>query len=154
MATIISDGASEDLIRAFVQFGCAEGHMKTVLEKLTSGLENGTIEGEDVAAHITDVLDEIDAIAELRRGVMLHLLETYDGDKDYWCTVKHLGVGAYTLFEAYQATGDGKILDMAMGANKRFIKALTHFLKTEITECAACFSDIIKAKGGAGDGTM
>lgn len=153
MATIVSDGAAEDMIRAFVQFGCAEGHLKTQLEKLTAGLEYGTIESEGVAEHITDVLNELDEVAELRRGVMLRLMKDYDGDKDYWCSVKHLGVGAYTLFEAYQATGDGEILDMAINANKRFVKAVTRFLKTEISDCAACLGDILKA-GGQKDGTM
>ena len=153
MATIIADGAAEDMIRSFVQFGCTEIHLKTQLEKLTSGLEYGTIEGEDVAEQITDLLDELDQVAELRRMVMLRLLKDYDGDKDWWCSVKHLGVGAYTLFEAYQATGDGEILDMAMNANRRFIKAMTRFLKTEISDCAACFGDILKA-GGQKDGTM
>lgn len=148
-----SDGIAEDMIRSFVQIGCAEVHAKTLLEKYQAQLENGLIDvtnSEVVQAQldkIDDTVQEISSLAQLRRGIMLRLFEQNDGDKDYWCEVKHLGIGAYTLFEAYQASDDDPtLLNLATEANKRFIKALTHFLGVPITECASCFSDMLKAK--------
>ena len=148
-----SDGIAEDMIRSFVQIGCAETHAKTLLEKYQAQLENGIIDvtkPEVVQAQvekIDDTVQEITSLAQLRRGIMLRLFELFDGDKDYWCEVKHLGIGAYTLFEAYQASDDDPtLLNLANEANKRFIKALTRFLGVPITECASCFSDILKAQ--------
>lgn len=148
-----SDGIAEDMIRSFVQIGCAETHAKTLLEKYQAQLENGLIDvtKPDVVQaqveKIDDTVQEINSLAQLRRGIMLRLFELFDGDKDYWCEVKHLGIGAYTLFEAYQASDDDPtLLNLANEANKRFIKALTRFLGVPITECASCFSDILKAQ--------
>lgn len=153
MGNIQSDGTAEDLIRSFVQVGCAELHAKTLLEKANAELENGLIDIYDTTAvqkqteKITYITEEIDNLAELRRSLMLRLFEMYDGDKSWWCMVKHLGIGAYTLFEAYQASdNDSELLDMALAANRRFISALTQFLGLEITECAACFADALKGK--------
>ena len=150
---IQSDGVAEDLIRSFVQVGCAEVHAKTILEKYNAQLENGLINLDDNKAvleqtdKITAITDELNNLAELRRSLMLRLFSMYDGDKDYWCLVKHLGIGAYTLFEAYQASEDDpELYTLALEANKRFIYSLTHFLGVEITECAACFADILKSE--------
>lgn len=152
---IQSDGIAEDLIRAFVQVGCAEIHTKTLVEKYNAQLENGLIDLEDSGAvlrqtdKITAVTEELNNLAELRRSLMLQLFNMYDGDKDYWCLVKHLGIGAYTLFEAYQASEDDtELYTLALEANSRFINALSHFLGTEITSCSACFGDILKSMGG------
>lgn len=153
MANIQSDGAAEDMIRAFVQVGCSEVHMKTLLEKYNAELEEGIIDiyNKEVVdkqlEKIEETTKEVNDLAEVRRGIMLRLFDMYNGDKDYWCVVKHLGIGAYTLFEAYQASDDdSELLNLALEANKRFIKALTHFLGVEVTECAACFADILKAR--------
>lgn len=149
-----SSGIAEDLIRAFVQIGCAEGHAKTLLEKTAAELENGLIDLENKelvekqVEHINDLTDEINSLAELRRDMMRYLQKMYpDGDKNYWCMVKHLGVGAYTAFEVYQASDDDPdLLNMALEANKRFTKALTHFLGIEVTSCASCVADALKGK--------
>lgn len=150
---IQADGKAEDLIRAFVQVGCAETHAKTLVEKYNAQLENGLIDLSDNKAvmeqtdKITATTEELNNLAELRRSLMLQLFNMYDGDKDYWCMVKHLGIGAMTLFEAYQASEDDpELYTLALEANSRFINALTHFLGTEITSCAACFSDYIRSK--------
>lgn len=150
-----SDGIAEDMIRSFVQIGCAELHAKTLLEKYQAQLENGLIDVTDpkvVEAHnlkIDDTIEEIALLAETRRGIMLRLFDMYHGDKDYWCLIKHIGIGAYNLFEAYQASDDdASLLNLANEANKRFIKALSHFLGVTVTECASCFSDILKAQKG------
>lgn len=147
---IVQDGASEDLIRAFVQIGCAEIHAKTILEKAEAEAEEGIIDLEDEEAverqmkKISEVEEEINDLAELRRRTMLRLFDMYKGDKDYWCMVKHVGTGAYTLFEAYEATGDPMLYELALDANKAFIRSLTHFLGVEITSCAACFADMLR----------
>lgn len=148
-----SDGIAEDMIRSFVQAGCAETHAKTLLEKAYAQMENGMLDVfdekamEEHTAKIDELTEELSALAELRRSIMLKLFSMYDGDKDYWCMVKHLGIGAYTLFEAYQASDDDpELFNMALEANKRFIKALSRFLGTEVTECAACFADMLKGE--------
>ena len=150
MATTNGDGAAEDQIRAFVQFACAEGHAKTILEKAESELENTDPEDEEtcqkLVEKISSMSEELGYIAEMRRAIMLKLFNEYQGDKDYWCMVKHLGSGAYTLFEAYQATEDPETYDLAIEANKCFVRAISHFLGVEIVDCAACLSDILKAK--------
>lgn len=148
-----SDGIAEDMIRSFVQAGCAEIHAKTLLEKYQAQLENGIIDvtNEKVVQEqiekIDDTVQEIAALAQLRRGIMLKLFNMYQGDKDYWCMTKHLSISAMCAFEAYQASDDDPdLLNLATEANKRFIKALTHFLGIPITECSSCFSDLLKAQ--------
>lgn len=152
--TIIADGMAEDLIRAFVQAGCAELHMKTLVEKYNAQVENGLIDLTDNEAvqkqidKITSATDELNEFAETRRSLMLILKDMYDGDPDYWCVVKHAGLAMYCAFEAYQASEDDQgLYTVYLETNKRFIKALTHFLGVEITDCAACFADILKSKG-------
>lgn len=149
-----ADGIAEDLIRSIVQTGCAEVHAKTLYEKTLGELEEGIVDVDDpevVGKHVAkldELTEEINALAELRRKTMVCLYEMYEGDKTYWCQIKHIGIASYTLFEAYQASDDDKeLLDLAMSANKAFIRALSHFLGVEITECAACFADMVKSKG-------
>lgn len=152
--TIMADGIAEDLIRSFVQIGCAESHAKTLVEKYNAQLENGLIDLDDNAAvlkqmdKITAITEELNNLAELRRSIMLRLFNLFDGDRDYWCMIKHLGVGAYTLFEAYQASeDDAELYTLALEANKRFVWALSQFLGMEPVDCAACFADMLKSKG-------
>ena len=154
-----SDGIAEDMIRSFVQVGCAELHAKTLLEKFSAELENGIVDVNDekvVKAQlekIDDITEEIDSLAGLRRSIMLRLFEMYDGDKNYWCLIKHLGTASMTMFEAYQASDDDtELLNLALEANKRFIKALSRFLGVEPTQCSACFADAVKGiKHGKGN---
>lgn len=154
MATVIQDGTTEDLIRTFQQLACTEGHLKTLIEKYQSEMQNGLIEVEKDEirkAHVeklNDAIDELNDIAELRRAVMLTIMKGYDGaDKNYWCAVKHLSAAAYCAFEAYQASdNDALLLNIWLETNARFVKAMTRWLGTEITSCAACFSDILKGE--------
>lgn len=150
-----SDSLAEDLIRAFVQVGCTEIHLKTLLEKALSQMENGLIEVEKpevLQSHtekINELTEEITANANIRRRMMLKLFEMYDGDKDYWCVVKHLGIAGMTAWEVYQASDDDPaLLEIAVDTNKRFIKALSRFLGVTVVECSACFGDILRAKKG------
>lgn len=146
-----SDGMAEDLIRSIVQMGCAEVHAKTLYEKTVAEMENGLIDVEDeevLQAHLKKtetILDEIEHYASIRRRMMLYLFDMFDGDKSYWCEIKHLGIAAYTLFEAYEASdGEVELLDLAMEAQKAFVRAMCAFLGKEITDCAACFAEMIK----------
>ena len=147
-----SSGLSEDLIRAFVQVGCAETHAKTILEKVNAELENGILTDQDdieeAVLHIDDLVKEISLLAELRRNMMRTLQSMYpDGDKSYWCMVKHLGLAMFAAFEVYQASDDDPdLLNMALETNARFTHALSRFLGTEITSCAACFHDMMREK--------
>ena len=145
-------GYAEDLIRSYIQFGCAEIHAKTLYEKTTAELENGMIDVEDAEAlqsHLDRAQmfrDDINEYASIRRDIMRNLMDMFpNGDKSMWCQAKHLGIGMMTLFEAYQGSDDDvELLHMAYEANKAFTKAMTRFLGIEISDCASCFSDALK----------
>ncbi|MBP1045088.1 hypothetical protein I6N96_02260 [Enterococcus sp. BWM-S5] len=148
-----TDGLAEDLIRSFVQIASVEMHAKTLLEKRTSELENGLIdiEQEDILEEqlnkITELKEDIHELAELRRNDMLYLFELYKskGEKEQWCTVKHLGIAMMTAFESWQASNkDEELLSAYLKKNQLFVRSLSRFLGVEITECAACFADSLK----------
>lgn len=151
-----TSGIGEDLLRTIVQLASAELHAKTLMEKARAELENGLVDLSD-----TDVLnnqiekvkqftEDINEYAQLRRRTMLKLFSMFeDGDKDMWCQIKHLGSAMMTAFEAYEASDDDvELADLAYDINKEFIKATSRFLGTEITDCASCFSDFLKAERG------
>lgn len=146
-------GIAEDMIRSYVQFGCAEIHAKGLYEKATAELDNGLIDvtnEEDLQiqlAKIDNYRADIETYANLRRSVMRKLFSMFEGNKEMWCQAKHLGIGAMTLFEAYEASDDDpELLLMAYEANKAFIRVMSRFLGTEITDCAACFADALKGE--------
>lgn len=142
-----SDGIAEDLIRAFVQYGSAEMHLKTLVEKTLAKIENPSPDDGDLIPLLTDYEEQLDEMASLRRKTMLSLFKLYNGNKDNWCLVKHLGIGAMQMFEAYQASdNDADLYNLWIESNKAFIKALCGFLGVEITDCAACFADMLKEK--------
>lgn len=145
-------GMAEDMIRSYVQFGCAEIHAKGLFEKAQAELENGLIDVTD-----TEQLDaqrekceqyraDIETYANLRRGIMRRLFELFEnGNREMWCQMKHLGIGAMCIFEAYEASdNDPELLYLALCANKAFVNATSRFLGVEITSCAACLSDALK----------
>jgi len=144
-------GQAEDLIRSYVQFGCAEIHAKGLYEKADAELENGLIDVEDEEVlqkqleKLEQYKEDITTYANLRRGIMRKLFSMFDGNREMWCQAKHLGIGAMTLFEAYQASDDDpELLMMCIEANKAFTFAMSRFLGTELTSCAACFADALK----------
>lgn len=146
-------GMAEDMIRSFVQFGSAEIHAMNLYYKTTAELENGYINVEDnevLQKHLDkceQYRKDIETYANLRRSVMRHLFQMFDGDKDTWCLVKHLGIGAMTIFEAYEASdNDLELLNLSYEANKAFVLAMTRFLGVEISDCAACLSDSLKGE--------
>ena len=145
-------GIAEDLIRSYVQFGCAEIHAMGLYYKITAEMENGLV---DVA--IPTILQEciekangyqadIETYASLRRNIMRKLLSMFENsNKDMWCQAKHLGIGAMTLFEAYQASDDDPdLLNLAYEANEAFVMAISRFLGVEVTSCASCLSDALR----------
>ena len=145
-------GFAEDLIRSYVQFGCSEIHAMNLYYKSVAEMENGLIDVEDTEtlnAHIekaTGYQEDIETYANMRRGIMRKLMALFDeADKDMWCQAKHLGIGAMTLFEAYEGSNnDLELLNMAYEANKAFVRAVSRFLGVELTDCAACLSDALK----------
>lgn len=141
-----SDTMAEDMLRTITQLACSESHLKTLIEKHTGDMENGVItDFEKANEKIDNMVDELSSIAELRRRMMKNLFDMYEGDASYWCQIKHLAVAAYTAFEAYQASDDDvELYDMFIEINSEFIRACSHFLGTEITQCAACFGDMLK----------
>lgn len=154
MATnrLSESGHSEDLIRSYIQFGCAEVHAKTLYEKATSELENGLVDVTDEEllqkqlAKCDAYKEDMNEYADMRRDIMRKLLDMFpDGDRNLWCQAKHLGIGAMQLWESYIGSEDDvELLTMAYEANRLFIKAMTRFLGIEWTDCASCFSDSMK----------
>lgn len=149
-----SSGIAEDLIRAFVQMGCAEVHLKTLYEKTLAEMENGIVDVEDAEIRMKwmekaeSYREDLIASADLRRRMMLSCFEMFeDGDKDVWCMVKHLGISSMCAWETWQASDDDpELLDIAIESNKLFTKYLTQFFGMEITSCASCLSDMLKGK--------
>lgn len=147
-----SSGMAEDLIRAFVQMGCSEVHLKTLYEKTLAEMENGIVDVSDkeilqkyiekANSYREDLIDT----AQLRRRMMIKCFELFDGgDKDVWCMVKHLGISNMCAWETWQASDDDpELLDIAVESNKLFTKYLARFLGMEITDCASCLSDYLK----------
>lgn len=157
-----TSGLAEDLIRTIVQLGAAEMHLKSLYEKNLAEMENGIVDldnPESVNKHIeksNNYRESMIETADLRRRSMLTLFKMFDGDKDAWCNVKHLGIASMTAFESWQASDDDpELLDLAVETNKAFIKAITQFLGMEITSCASCLADFLKAdhKGDDSNGT-
>lgn len=146
-------GQAEDMIRAYVQFGCAEIHAMGLFYKANAEIENGMIDVGDreilekQTQKIEQYQKDIDAFANLRRSIMRKLFSMFDGDKDMWCQAKHLGIGAMTLFEAYEASdNDMELMMLCIEANKAFTSAMSRFLGMEITDCSACFADMLKGE--------
>ena len=144
-------GMAEDMIRAYVQFGCAEIHAMGLFYKANAEMENGMIDVGDTnvllehTEKIEQYQNDIEQYANLRRSVMRKLFAMFDGNKDMWCQAKHIGIGAMTLFEAYEASdNDMELMMLCIEANKAFTSAMSRFLGMEITDCAACFADMLK----------
>lgn len=157
-------GKAEDLLRSIVQIGCAEVHAMTLYFKVESQLEHGLVDVEDPevlqkAIEKADMFrEDINTYADLRRRMTKALLDMFESDgKDplMWCQIKHLGIAMYTAFETYEASdNDPELLLIAYDTNKAFTKAVTRFLGVEISDCASCMSDSLKAeKGEDSDGT-
>lgn len=149
-----SSGAGEDLIRAFVQMGCAEVHLKTLYEKFIAEVENGLLDEGSLENRISveekekQLRENLIQAAQLRRQMMLKCFEMFEGgDTDAWCMVKHLGISNMCAWETWQASDDDpELLNIAVESNKLFTKYLTQFLGMEITSCASCLSDYLKGK--------
>lgn len=148
-----TDGLAEDLIRSFVQMSVVEMHIKSLIEKKSSEMAEGMVDPEDTEAvlkyveELTELENELVTVAQLRRDDMLYLYRMYgaEGDKKQWCLVKHYGIAMMTAFEVYQASDNDAELQFAyLEKNKLFTKALSKFLGVGITECAACFADMLK----------
>ena len=83
-------GASEDLLRAIVQMGCAEIHAMGLYYKTQAEMENGLIDVTDsdiLNAHLERAemfREDIETYATLRRQMTTSLFNRFDGgDKDY-----------------------------------------------------------------------
>ena len=145
-------GLAEDMMRSYVQFGCAEIHAMGLYYKTTAEMENGLVDVsvpnilQECIEKADAYQEDIETYANLRRSIMRKLMGMFEnGNKDMWCQAKHLGIGAMTLFEAYQASdNDPELLNLAYEANKAFVKAISRFLGVEITDCSACLSDSLK----------
>ena len=146
-------GLAEDLLRSIVQMGCAEVHAITLYFKIESQLEHGLVDvtDPDILHKTLEKADmfreDINTYADLRRRMTKALMNMFENnDPLMWCQIKHLGIAYYTALETYQASDDdSELLVLAYESYKAFAKAVTRFLGVEITECASCLSDALKA---------
>lgn len=146
-------GLGEDLLRAIVQMGCAEVHAITLYFKAESQLEHGLVDvtDPDILRKTMEKADmfreDINTYADLRRRMTKALMNMFENnDPLLWCQIKHLGIAYYTALESYEASDDDpELLMLAYESYKAFAKAVTRFLGVEITECASCLSDALKA---------
>lgn len=149
-----TSGLAEDFTRAMIQMACAETHLKTLYEKTIAEMENGMIDVENAEIRnaqiqkANDYREDLIETAQLRRRMMKKLFDLYgDGDKDAWCMVKHLAISNMCAWETWQASDDDpELLEIAYDSNRMLVKYLTRFLGMEITDCAACLSDMLKAE--------
>lgn len=146
-------GMAEDMLRCIVQLGATEIHYQTLYNKAVAEMENGIIKVEDDEIRLSQIdkivryRGGINSVADLRRRMMRSLFGLFNGNKDAWCLVKHLGIAMMTAFEAYQASDNSpELLDIYYDINKEFNKAVGEFLGMEITDCAACLSDFMKGE--------
>lgn len=149
-----SSGIAEDLIRAIQQMCCAELHLITLYEKTVAEMENGLVDVSDsdtLTKHIEKAeqyKEDIITSTEIRRQMMSKLFSMFDdGDKDVWCMFKHLSSATYCAWEVYLASDDDpELLSIAVDTNKMFTRFTTQFLGMEITDCASCLNDMLKAE--------
>jgi len=147
--THTASGAAEDVIRGLMHLVALEMHLKTDIEKLTSELE---LEDFDCLSEhlkkITQSRENSYQIARMRRSDMLRLYEMFDskGDKSAWCNVKHMLNVAIVKFEVWQATGSNDDYDAFIDFNQLLNAEMARFIGVEITDCASCFSDMLKAE--------
>ena len=156
-------GRAEDMLRSIVQMGCAEVHAITLYFKVESQLEHGLVDvtDPDILRKTMEKADmfreDINTYADLRRRMTKALMDMFeDNDPLMWCQIKHLGIAYYTALESYEASDDDpELMALAYESYKAFAKAVTRFLGVEISECASCLSDALKAttKGEVEDGT-
>lgn len=143
-----TSGIAEDMIRSIVHIACDENHKKTLLEKRLSEIENGLFECdiEEQLKKVEEMQNDLMTLTNIRRQDMLILYNMFDkqGDIEQWCSFKHLAVAMYCSFEAWQADENNEeLLDSYIQKNKLFVKTTSKFLGIEITECAACLSDML-----------
>ena len=144
-----STGVAEDIIRGLMHLVALEMHLKTDIEKLTSELETGDYDNQqEHVEKITIARRSSGEITDMRRSDMLKLYQLFGekGDKSYWCIVKHLLFVAMSSFEVWQATNDSLDYEGFLKANELLNLYVAMFIGVEVTDCASCFSDILKAE--------
>lgn len=149
-----TDAITEDVIRSFVQVSASELHLKTLVEKRDSELDNDLVDFEEISfqefvENIEDLKEELIRVAAVRRELMLYIYRLHGGvgDKERWCQIKHYGMASITIFEAWQADPKCELLyNHWQELNALFVGSLSRFLGIEITECASCFGDMMKGE--------
>ena len=151
--TMSSNGIAEEIIRSIVQMGASEMHLKTLYEKTMAEIDNGIIDVTDadtLQKHIAKAnmyREDIITVAQLRRRLMLKLFDMFDGEQEVWCMIKHLGIANMQIFESWQASEDDpELLSLAMESDALLNKYISMFLGIEVTDCASCLADALKAK--------
>jgi len=146
-----SSGVAEDLIRGLQNLVALEAHYLTDLLKYQSQIDQNLVDGDEIMSTIESIefsQEMLTNITMLRRAEMKRLKSMFkdeEGDDSYWCSVKHLLGVTMFLTEVWQGTNDDDDFDAMVKANELLIYTMTKFLGVEITSCAACFSDMLKA---------
>lgn len=87
---------------------------------------------------------------DTRRNAMKALLELAndDGNKDLWCTLKHVLVAEITAFEVWQVDlNDVHAKQRFLDVERLTNQVVALFLGYEITPCSACLADQLEEDG-------
>ena len=149
-----TNGITEDLLRACSEIGCTEQHIRSLIIKYESQLENGIIDtanDEITSSHLDKIarLDkQLENLAEVRRDIMRKLIKMHpNGNQDLWCNIKHLNNASNFIFEAYQGSDrDTELYSLLLDIERERTLTISEFLGTEIKPCASCLDDMLKDK--------
>ena len=149
-----SSGVAEDALRAIREARALENHQFTLMMELDSKwkdslnadeLDTDALERvmEDVRESVEDMLK----ISQIRRKRMKYATDIFNnkGDEKKWCSIKHVLGLIESTFEIWQADPTPENFEDLVDVNELTIKFITKWLGVEITSCAACFGDILKA---------
>lgn len=155
-----SVGIVEDLITHTMHMVGTEYHLNILVRKYEDMIKYWYADGnteylstkdlaelEETEAKLVQTISMLKEVTEARREAMRainkHSNET--GNKDLWCTLKHILCGCITAFEVWQVNLDDldtkeHFLNVSRIANQ----VIASFLGYEVTPCSACLADSLK----------
>lgn len=145
-----SIGEAEELINTLLNAVAAEYHARITYEKYWSLINVKGIPDVQEELETRDKMhfqkQLLEKITTYRRNVMTSLYEVGDeGNKDLWCTLKHLAEVMETSFEVWQTDlSDARKEDMYHDSVELFNLAVSEFLGFVPVTCSACLADAME----------
>lgn len=76
---------------------------------------------------------------------MSRIMNEYDGNRHYWCALKHAIAVWWLMTEIlYANPWDFEIMKMQQDASDSMYSILSTFIKQPVTTCWRCFADILQ----------